>query len=297
MTYIYYPGCSQAASNKAYDLSTRALAKALGMELVELEDWNCCGASPSYSLRELPTYALAARNLALAERQGGACDLVTICNGCYNMLGKANLHLAGDPDLRRRVGEVLAVADLKYEGSIRVRHFLEVLVSDWGMEAIRERVNTPLEGLKVAPYYGCQFSRPSGAHDDPEFPRAMDKLLSWVGAEVVDYPLKAACCGGLLMTTKEEVALKLVRTLLAVAVERGADCMATACPLCQLNVEAYQDRVNSRFGTSFSLPILCFTQLLGLSLGLEGKALGLGTELVSAADILAPYLVVASREV
>jgi len=294
--YTYYPGCSQEVSNRAYDLSTRAVAKALDIELEELKDWNCCGTSPSYSIRELPTFVLGARNLALAERQAGSSDLVTICNGCFAMLEKTNLRLK-EPDLGRRVGEVLGVAGLKYEGSIRVRHLLEVLVNDLGEELIRERVTIPLEGLKVAPYYGCQFSRPEGRYDDLEFPRAMDELLSWVGAEVVDYPLKAACCGGLLMTTHEEVALKLVRDLLRTAIDRGADCISTCCPLCHLNVEAYQGQVNARFGTHFSLPVLFFTQLLGLSLGLEGKALGLGRELVSAADILAPYSVVASREV
>lgn len=296
MAYTYYPGCSQEVSNRAYDLSTRAVAKALDMELEELKDWNCCGTSPSYSIRELPTFVFGARNLALAERQAGASDLVTICNGCFAMLEKTNLRLK-EPDLGRRVGEVLGVAGLKYEGSVRVRHFLEVLVNDVGEGLIRERVTAPLEGLRVAPYYGCQFSRPEGRYDDLEFPTALDRLLSWIGAEVVDYPLKAQCCGGLLMTTKEEVALKLVRDLLALARKRGARCIATICPLCQLNLEAYQDRVKARFGADLSIPILYFTQLLGLSLGLEGKALGLGTELVSAADILAPYLSVASREV
>jgi len=294
--YTYYPGCSQEVSNRAYDLSTRAVAKALDMELEELKDWNCCGSSPSYSIRELPTFVLGARNLALAERQAGASDLVTICNGCFAMLEKTNLRLR-EPDLGRRVGEVLGVAGLKYEGSVRVRHFLEVLVNDVGEGLIRERVTAPLEGLKVAPYYGCQFSRPEGRYDDLEFPIALDRLFSWIGVEMVDYPLKAQCCGGLLMTTKEEVALKLVRDLLALARKRGARCIATICPLCQLNLEAYQDRVKARFGADLSIPILYFTQLLGLSLGLEGKALGLGTELVSAADILAPYLSVASREV
>jgi heterodisulfide reductase subunit B len=290
MAYIYYPGCSQEVSAKAYNLSTKAVARALGLEMVELEDWNCCGTSPSYSLRKVATFAVAARNLALAEKQASACDLVTVCNGCFGMLEKANHRLAEDADLREKVGEALAVADLQYGGSVKVRHFLEVLVKDLGPEAIRERVTRSLEGLKVAPYYGCQFSRPSGI-DDMEFPRAMDDLLSWTGAEVVDYPLKAACCGGILMMgDKKEVALKLVRDLLAEAVRRGAGCLATACPLCQLNVEAYQGQVNARFGTNFSLPILFFTQILGLSLGLGGKELGLGTELVSAQPLLAPYI-------
>jgi heterodisulfide reductase subunit B len=289
MAYTYYPGCSQEISTKSYDLSTWAVARALGLELVEMDDWNCCGTSPSYSLREVATFALNARNLALAEKQGPGRDLVTICNGCFGILDKTNHRLAEDADLREKVGEALAVIDLEYRGSVKVRHFLEVLVDDVGREAIQEKVTRPLEGLKVAPYLGCAFSRPSGI-DDLEFPTALDDLLSWIGAEVMEYPLKAACCGGILMMTdKQEVAVKLVHDLLADAVRRGASCLATACPLCHLNVEAYQGQVNSRFGTNFSLPVLFFTQLLGVSLGLDKEELGLGTELVSAAALLALY--------
>jgi heterodisulfide reductase subunit B len=289
MAYTYYPGCSQEISTKSYDLSTWAVARALGLELVEMDDWNCCGTSPSYSLREVATFALNARNLALAEKQGPGRDLVTICNGCFGILDKTNHRLAEDADLREKVGEALAVIDLEYRGSVKVRHFLEVLVDDVGREARQEKVRRPLEGLKVAPYLGCAFSRPSGI-DDLEFPTALDDLLSWIGAEVVEYPLKAACCGGILMMTdKQEVAVKLVHDLLADAVRRGASCLATACPLCHLNVEAYQGQVNSRFGTNFSLPVLFFTQLLGVSLGLDKEELGLGTELVSAAALLALY--------
>ncbi len=290
MAYLYYPGCTQEVSTKAYDRSTWAVVRALGLEMAQLDDWNCCGTSPSYSLRELPTFALNARNLALAEKQSPGCDLVTICNGCFGIMDKTSHRLTEDADLREKVGEALAVIDLQYGGSVKVRHFLEVLVNDLDQESIQQKVIRPLEGLKVTPYLGCQFSRPSGI-DDLEFPRDMDDLLSWVGAEVVEYPLKAACCGGILMMTdKKEVVLKLVHDLLAEAVRRGASCLATACPLCHLNVEAYQDQVNARYGTHFSLPVLFFTQLLGVSLGLGRKELGLGTELVSAEALLGPYM-------
>lgn len=287
--YTYYPGCSQEVSTKAYNLSTWAVARALGLELVELDDWNCCGTSPSYSLREVSTFALNARNLALAESQNPGADLVTVCNGCFGMMDKTSRRLAEDAELREEVREALAVVDLEYGGSVMVRHLLEVLVNDLGRKAIEEKVTRPLEGLKVAPYIGCAFSRPSGI-DDMEFPTALDDLLSWTGADVVDYPLKASCCGGILMMSdKQEVALKLVRDLLADAVRRGASCLATTCPLCHLNVEAYQGQVNARFGTEISLPVLFFTQLLGVSLGLGREELGLGMELVSAEDLLAPY--------
>jgi heterodisulfide reductase subunit B len=290
MVYSYYPGCTQEVSTRAYDLSSRTVAAALGLELMEIDDWNCCGSSPSYSLREVETYALNARNLALAEKQVPGGEVLTICNGCFGMMDKTNRRLAQDPQLRGEVAEALAAADLEYRGTLTVRHLLDVLVKDVGAEAIKRRVTRPLEGLKVAPYLGCAFSRPSGI-DDVEFPTALDDLLSWMGAEVVDYPLKAACCGGVLMMgDKQEVALKLVRNLLAEAVRRGADCLATACPLCHLNVEAYQGQVNSRYGTDFSVPVLFFTQLLGVSMGLGKKELGLGQELVPAESLLAPYV-------
>jgi heterodisulfide reductase subunit B len=290
MAYSYYPGCTQEVSTKAYDRSSRAVAKALGLELVEIDDWNCCGSSPSYSLRDLETYALNARNLALAERGVPGGDVVTICNGCFGMMDKTNRRLAEDADVRREIDEALAVADLEYRGTLTVRHLLDILVKDVGREAIEQRVTHPLEGLKVAGYLGCAFSRPSGI-DDMEFPTALDDLLTWIGADVVDYPLRAACCGGVLMMgEQQEVALKLVHTLLAEAVRRGASCLATACPLCHLNVEAYQDQVNSRFGTDFSLPVLFFSQLLGVSMGLSRKDLGLGEELVSAKTLLSPFV-------
>jgi heterodisulfide reductase subunit B len=290
MTYSYYPGCTQEVSTKAYDRSSRAVAKALGLELIEIDDWNCCGSSPSYSLRDVESYALNARNLALAERDVPDGDVVTICNGCFGMMDKTNRRLAEDPALRREVAEALAVADLEYRGTLTVRHLLDIVVRDLGREAIEEKVVHPLEGLRVAPYLGCAFSRPSGI-DDMEFPTALDDLLSWIGADVVEYPLKAACCGGILMMSdKQDVALKLVRTLLAEAVRRGASCLATTCPLCHLNVEAYQGQVNSHFGTNFSLPVLFFTQLLGVSMGLSKADLGLGEELVSARALLAPFM-------
>jgi heterodisulfide reductase subunit B len=290
MAYSYYPGCTQEVSTKAYDRSSRAVAKALGLELIEIDDWNCCGSSPSYSLRDIESYALNARNLALAERDVPDGDVVTICNGCFGMMDKTNRRLAEDPAVRREVAEALAVADLEYRGTLTVRHLLDIVVRDLGREAIEEKVVHPLEGLRVAPYLGCAFSRPSGI-DDMEFPTALDDLLSWIGADVVEYPLKAACCGGILMMTdKQDVALKLVRTLLAEAVRRGASCLATTCPLCHLNVEAYQGQVNSHFGTNFSLPVLFFTQLLGVSMGLSKADLGLGEELVSARALLAPFM-------
>ncbi len=290
MRYTYYPGCTQVASGKSYDVSTRAVAKALDIEIVDLEDWNCCGTSPYLSVRELPTFVIAARNLALAEKQTGNQDLLTICNACYLILEKTNTYVRENEELRSKIREVLGVVGLDYQGTVRVRHFLDVLVNDVGEETIRQKVTRKLEGLKVAPYYGCQYSRPSGNIDDINFPTAMDRLLSCLSAEVVDYPVKAKCCGGMLMVTEADVGLKLIKTLLAVAADREADCIVTCCPLCEMNLEAYQGAVNKKFNTDFSIPVVYFTQLVGISLGLGLDEMELGKELVSAKELLANYL-------
>lgn len=288
MRYLYYPGCSPKSSNKAYDLSAQAVGQALGCELVELEDWNCCGATAYMSVRELSAFVIASRNLALVEQQGGG-DLVTVCSACLTVLNKANRYMAENSELRHTISEALAVVGLEYRNGNRTRHFLEVLVNDVGLEAIANKVINSLAGLRVAPYYGCQMTRPYGDFDDQEFPTSMDRLFTRLGAEVVRFPLKAGCCGGMLMSTNEEIALRLVRDLLACAVEHEAQLIATACPLCHINLEAYQDKVNASFGTSYALPIVYFTQLVGVALGLPKKDLGLGMELVPTEEIFANY--------
>ncbi|MFQ6040882.1 MAG: CoB--CoM heterodisulfide reductase iron-sulfur subunit B family protein [Candidatus Poribacteria bacterium] len=290
MVYTYYPGCTQTASAKAYDISARAVAEALGIELVELSDWNCCGATSYLSVHELPAYAVAARNLALAERQGETRDLVTVCNACYLLLKKTDTYLDEDEELRNKVNDALNVIDLDYRGTIRVRHFLDVLANDLDEETIQQKITHSLEGLKVAPYYGCQYSRPFAGSDERDFPTSMDTVLSWLSAEVVDFPMKTKCCGAMLMVTKKEIALKLVKTILQVATDRQASCIVTACPLCQLNLEAYQAAVNKMFSTNFNIPAVYFTQLLGLCLGLGQDKMGLGSELVPATQLLTNYL-------
>jgi heterodisulfide reductase subunit B len=270
--------------NKAYDKSARLVTKALGIDLRELNDWNCCGASAYMSIQELRAHLLSARNLALAEREGK--DLVVVCPACLTTLTKSNRYMAEDPKLRRTVASALKAADLQYSGSVKVRHLLEVILNDIGEQEVKAKVTKPLSGLKVAPYYGCQFTRPFGDFDDKEFPVMLDTLLAWLGAEPVDFPLKAKCCGGMLMTTNESVGLGLVRGLLDCAAQNGAECVATICPLCHITLEAYQGNVNKRFGTHFQLPTLYFTQLIGLAFGFSRKELGINEELISSKAVL-----------
>jgi len=286
--YTFYPGCSAEATAAGLFLSTQAIAKPLDMKLMELEDWTCCGSTPYGSLDGLESVAVATRNLALAEKTG--FDLVTPCSSCFVTLAKANLQLKENPLLMSQVNEALAVVNLEYHGDVRVRLLMEVLLNDITPEVIATKVKQPLSGLKVAPYYGCQEARPNFGFDDPEDPQSLERLLESLGAEAVPYPLKNHCCGGALVISEEDLALDLMRKLLANAVENGAQCLATPCPLCQTNLDAYQSRVNSKFKTNYSLPVLFITQLMGIAFGLNNQELGLKTNIVPVDTVLANYI-------
>jgi len=286
--YAYYPGCSSDATAAGLGISAQAIAKPLDMELIELEDWNCCGSTPYGSLEKLESIAVAARNLALAEKTG--LDLVTPCSSCFVTLAEANLHLKEHRQLMSQVNEALAVANLEYNGNVQVRLLLEVLINDITPETIAAKVKRPLSGLKVAPYYGCQEARPNYGFDNPGFPQSLDRLVESLGADVVPYPLKNHCCGGALVISEEDLALELMHKLLANAVNSGAQCITTPCPLCQTNLDAYQGRVNSKFKTNYNLPILFFTQLMGVALGLNSEDLGLKTNIIPPQKALAEYL-------
>jgi heterodisulfide reductase subunit B len=279
MEYIYYPGCSLESAGKPYDESLRAVFRALGMGLRELEDWNCCGATMYMSVDEALSMAISARNLALAE-QAGFRDLIAPCSACYTVLLKTNRFLQESPELRAKVDQLLEQVGLKYSLGVKVRHPLDVLVNDVGVEAIATAGKRSLEGVAFAPYYGCQIVRPERGFDDSEFPSTMDTLFQRLGARAVYFPLKTRCCGGMLMTTFPDVCLQLVKDLLECAAENGAECILTTCPLCQVNVEAYQKRVNKTFGTSYEVPVMYFTQLLGVALGCSEKELGLHKNLI-----------------
>lgn len=276
--YAYYPGCSLEKTQRGYDASVREVFRALGQELIEIDDWNCCGATVYMSVRETVSLAVSARNLALAERMG--LDILAPCSSCFTVLSKTNRILSEIPALNRDVNEALADGGLSYRGKTGVRHPLDVLLNDVGLAAIAAAKKKDLDGLKIAPYYGCQIVRPDKTFDDRENPMLMDRLFAACGGSMVYFPAKVRCCGGMLMTTFEETALKLNMDLLTCARENGADVIVTTCPLCHFNLEAYQDRINDRFGTTFSVPILYFTQLLGVVLGIPGDRLGLDASFV-----------------
>lgn len=276
--YAYYPGCSLDKTQRGYNESVKEVFTALDQELIEIDDWNCCGATIYMSVKETVALAVSARNLALAERMG--LDIVAPCSSCFTVLAKTNRIMASIPEMHKDVNDALAEGGLSYSGKTNVRHPLDILMNDIGMEPILRKQKRGLDGLRIAPYYGCQIVRPDKTFDDHENPMLMDKLFGKCGGEMVYYPMKVRCCGGMLMTTFEETALKLNMELLRCAQENGADVIVTTCPLCHFNLEAYQDRINNVFKTEFNIPILYFTQLLGIVLGIPGRKLGIDASFV-----------------
>jgi heterodisulfide reductase subunit B len=273
----------------AYELSTQAVAKSLGFELVELEDWNCCGATEYFSQDELTASAVVARNLALVNSDTD--QLVAPCAACYCNLAKVDKMMGEDAEMNGKINTALAAGGLKYEaGSVKIRYLLDVIYKDIGEEGVKAKMQQSLEGLRIAPYYGCQAVRPIRGGDSTEYPMQMDELFSWLGAEVVDYPVKAHCCGGHMTQISEPQAFEMIRRLLQSAVDYKADMILCMCPMCQLNLDGYQSRVSSFAGTDFRMPIIYFTQMLGLAFGLNPKDLGFGKELIPALPIIEAQL-------
>ncbi len=284
--YAYYPGCSLESMATSYNLSTLEVAQILGVDLKEIKDWNCCGATAYFPVDEMLAHTLVARNLALAEKDG-LSDFVAPCSACYKNAYFTNAYLKKDPDLAEHINYALEADNLHINGTMTVRHLIEVFIEDVGLEEIGKKITHPLKGLRVAPYYGCQLLRPRKENQNVENPQFFESLLSALGAEAVDYPSKTRCCGGSLIVTNRKAALDMVHILLQDAVNRKADVIATTCPMCNVNLEVYQNQVNREFGTQYSIPVMYFTQLMGVALGIKPGKLGIGKELVSGEPVLA----------
>ncbi|MEY2820134.1 MAG: hypothetical protein RL275_3597, partial [Chloroflexota bacterium] len=244
--YLFYPGCSMESSAKAYMESLNTILEPLDLTFEEIDDWNCCGATEYLGINLIPAYSLIARNLALAAKQknnangsGSTRTVVAPCSACYLNLAKADYYMQERPSLGAKVNEALQAGGLQYTpGTLDVRHLIDVLVYDVGVETIRSKVVRPLTGLRVAPYMGCMLPRPDYKHrwSDHEHPTELDDLLRALGADVIDYPLTTECCGGHMTQIGPETAFELIRRLIADADDRGAQMMATVCPMCQMNI-------------------------------------------------------------
>jgi heterodisulfide reductase subunit B len=277
-------------SGRAYGESLTGVCEKLGLTMSEIDDWNCCGATEYVGVSLSPAYALIARNLALASnaKKDGE-PLVAACSACYLNLAKADAYMKERPLLNERVNVALGAGDLHYDpGSVEIRHLLEVIMNDVGLDQVKSTVVKPLAGLRVAPYLGCMLPRPDPDHrwKNHERPDDLDRLLSALGADVVDFPLKTECCGGHMTQIAPKVGLELIRRLVDEAEHHGADMMVTVCPMCQINIDAYQGEMNALFHTKHKMPIVFFTQLMGIAFGLNEKAMGFGRELTDARKAL-----------
>jgi len=284
--YAYYPGCSLESLGKSYNVSSKEVARTLGLELKEIDDWNCCGATAYFPVDELLAYTLVARNLAIAEKTG-MTDFVAPCSACFKNAYFTNAFLKQDPDLAEHINFALEEDNLHVEGKMKVRHLIEVFIEDVGLEQIKNKTTHPLTGLRVAPNYGCQLIRPRKGKEDVENPRFFEDLLSAIGAEPIEYATKTRCCGSSLIITNRRAALDMVRILLEDAIKSGAQVIATTCPMCHVNLEVYQSQVNQEFGTNLSIPVIYFTQLMGVALGMNNKKLGIDKAILAKTPVLA----------
>ncbi len=259
--YSYFPGCTSHSTAVEYDLSTKAVLKALGVELLEIEDWNCCGAAAVHSMNKLLSLCLPARNIAMAQKRD--LELVVPCAGCFNMLKRTERTLKTDPEMR---GEVESTVGFTYREDLKIRALVDMVVNGIGFGRIEEKVRKPLTGLKVAAYYGCALVRhPKVTQlDDPENPQYLDRLISSLDATPVEWSFKTDCCGADLALTHGDVVVKLVNRIVEMAKEAGAQCLVCSCGLCQINLEMRQDV------DVLGLPVFYFTELMGLAFGLEG---------------------------
>lgn len=283
LKYSYYPGCSLHASASEYDLSTRELFKALNIGLTEVPDWICCGATPAHNVDELLSLSLCAKNLELANKVDG--DLAVACAACFSRL-KFTQRTLEENDVKRTQVEKAINAPVKLDS--HVKHLLEILARDLGLERLAAAVKKPLKGLKVACYYGCLLTRPPNVPnlDCVEAPTIMENVLHAVGAETVAWSHRMECCGANFTLSRPGVVIQLSNAILESAKAAGADCFMVACPLCHGNLDIRQKEIENVYNTSYGLPVFYMTQLVGMACGLTAEKLGLGALIVNPMPLL-----------
>lgn len=282
MKYAYYPGCSLHTVATEYDQSTKAVCETLGIELEEIPDWTCCGASSAHSTDHLLGLAIPARDLALAEKMGH--DVVAPCAACFQRLKFAEYEIKNNPKNKELISKAI---EMDIQGTVQVFNTVDAIAAI-GMDKIAEKVKKPLTGLKVACYYGCYLVKPPKiCHvDDPENPHLMDDMMEAVGAKAVQWPYKTECCGGSLVFSNVDLCLKLSKDIIEYAMAAGADCIVSACPLCQPNLDMRQGQINKKFGTKINIPVFYFTELMGLAFGHKVNDLGLRKHFVDVEPAL-----------
>jgi heterodisulfide reductase subunit B len=284
MKIAYYPGCSLHSTGIEYDISTKKVCEAMGIELAEVKDWVCCGSTPAHQYDELMSMALPAKNLALVAKTDNLKEVCAPCASCYSRL-KFALEGMKDENLKKNVEEVIGS---KCPEDIKVLHILDVIMEKVGIDTVEEKVVKSLDGLKVVCYYGCLLTRPPKITGRQQFenPTDMESIIRALGAEPVDWNMKTFCCGAGFALTQTDVALELTRKILSDADSVGADVISVGCPLCHANLDGRQLQINEKFNANFKIPIFYFTELMGLALGIESKDLGIFRHLTEVKDFL-----------
>jgi heterodisulfide reductase subunit B len=285
MEIAYYPGCSLHASSELYDIQSRLVFRRLGVELKEIEDWNCCGATSASKTDDFLALALPARNLGIADASGLA-EIVIPCSSCYSRMLVSQKKLVDDPGLKNKINAELTK---KVEGKIKIYSILEVLVSKAISGEIAEKSIKKLEGLKPVCYYGCLLTRfPCDVEvpDNVENPQGMEIVCKVLGAQPLDWSYKTDCCGASAVINDTDTSLLLMSRILKDALSRGANCFITTCPMCQLNLDAYQDRVGEKYGIQKRLPVYFITELLGIAMGFSPKEMQLNRHFIDSIGLL-----------
>ncbi len=272
-SYALFLGCTIPARQPNYELSARKALAKLGVELVDLPNMTCCGPPPVQSIDLETSLSIAAYNICIAEEAD--LNVVTLCTGCFESLAMTNTMLKANEKLKAKVNQILSSAGKEFIGSKEVKHYLQVLKDDVGVERIRQSITKPLRSLKVASFSGCHLLRPSELlkFDDPERPHIFDDLIEALGAKSIDYRNKLKCCGGLLRGYADDLALNIAREKLVNTTKAGADCISTLCPFCFLTLDMGQLMIKSKFHEEYNMPVLHYAELLSIALGIDPNEL------------------------
>lgn len=286
LRYGFFPGCTLESAAEELMISTKKVAAALGIELIELEGWTCCGASHIQDVDDFLGVSVNARNISLGEKLNA--PILTVCNTCTLMLRSAKFRLDRDDELKEKVNDGLKKADMQYQGTSEVTHLLWALIQDYGLENLKKRIKRPLKGLKVANFYGCHILRPPQimGYENHLNPQSMEMVAEVLGAESVDFDQRLACCGFHAVFPAEKEVLKMTGNNCLSPKHAGADCIVTPCPLCQMQLDMYQPDAQKGFQDDITMPILHLPQLIGLALGFEPEELAIQRHIIDAIPIL-----------
>ena len=285
MDIAYYPGCTLKASSSLYDVQSRRIFEELGIHLAEIEDWNCCGATSAGKIDDFLAIAMPARNLGIAESMG-LSEMVIPCSACYSRTLVAQKYLEKNQELKNLLNEELS---MKIEGAIKVSSILEVLLTAVKSEELAKKAQKKLKGLKPACYYGClqtRFPYSVPVPDDVENPQGMETVLKAIGINALDWSYKTDCCGASASVNDEDTALNLMARIMKDALARGANCFVVTCPMCQMNMDAYQDKFCKKHGISARLPVFFITEIIGLAMGISVEELQIDRHFIAGTTLL-----------